>query len=62
MVRESNRKKLNDAVIRHHELQAKLADPAVISDQDQYQKSAKEFAALTPIVIFGSHGNWPIQI
>ena len=50
MVRESNLRKLEEALRRHHELQGKLADPAVISDQDQYQKSAKEFAALTPIV------------
>ncbi|MBF0123670.1 MAG: peptide chain release factor 1 [Candidatus Omnitrophica bacterium] len=50
MVRASNLKKLEDALRRYHELQEKLADPAVISDQDHYQKSAKEFAALTPII------------
>ena len=50
MVRASNLKKLEEALRRHHELQGKLADPAVISDQDLYQKSAKEFSGLTPVV------------
>ncbi len=50
MERKSDPRKLNEALLRHHELQGKLADPAVISDQDEYQKAAKEFAALAPIV------------
>ncbi|NLE65139.1 MAG: peptide chain release factor 1 [Elusimicrobia bacterium] len=50
MVKESDLKKLTAALARHRELQEKLADPAVISDQDLYQKSAKEFADLVPLV------------
>ncbi len=50
MVRESNLKRLGEAVKRHHELHEKLADSAVISDQESYQKLAKEFADLSPVV------------
>jgi len=53
MARESNLKKLREALARHHELQEKLADPAVISDQETYQKLAKEFSDLTPFAEAG---------
>lgn len=35
---------------RYHELERLLADPQVISDQNEYQKLAKEYAALGPMV------------
>lgn len=35
---------------RYIELEALLADPQVISDQNQYQKLAKEFSDITPVV------------
>ncbi|MBF0486303.1 MAG: peptide chain release factor 1 [Candidatus Omnitrophica bacterium] len=50
MLKESNLKKAEDASKRFSELQDKLADPRVISDPDAYQKSAKEFADLKPLV------------
>jgi len=53
MARESNLKKLREALKRYHELQEKLADPAVISDQETYQKLAKEFANLSAIAEAG---------
>ena len=49
MVRESNLKKLREALKRYHELHEKLVDPAVIADQEAYQKIAKEFADLSPV-------------
>ncbi|MFH0753517.1 MAG: peptide chain release factor 1 [Candidatus Omnitrophota bacterium] len=48
MLRESNRKKLTDATSRHAELQLLLADAGTVTDQDKFQKLAKEFAALAP--------------
>jgi peptide chain release factor 1 len=53
MVRESNLKKLREALKRYHELQEKLADSAIISDQEAYQKLAKEFSDLSPIAEAG---------
>jgi peptide chain release factor 1 len=53
MVRESNLKKLREALKRYHELQEKLADPAVFSDQETYQKLAKEFADLSAMAEAG---------
>ncbi len=35
---------------RFCELESLLADPAIISDQNQYQKLAKEYSAITPVV------------
>ena len=35
---------------RYEELQQLLADPEIIKDQKQYQKIAKEFSDITPIV------------
>jgi peptide chain release factor 1 len=52
MLKESNRKKLTDATSRHAELQLLLADAGTITDQDKYQKLAKEFSALAPVVEF----------
>jgi peptide chain release factor 1 len=53
MARENNLKKLSEGLKRHHELQEQLADPAIISDQEAYQKLAKEFALLSPIAEAG---------
>ncbi|MBF0619685.1 MAG: peptide chain release factor 1 [Candidatus Omnitrophica bacterium] len=50
MLKESNLRKLGEARKRLAELQDKLADASVISDQDAYQKFAKEFADITPVV------------
>ena len=35
---------------RYRELETLLADPNIISDQAQYQKLAKEFSDMTPLV------------
>lgn len=45
-----NLEKFNQTEERFQELEQQLADPAVISDQSQYQKLAKEFSDLTPVV------------
>ncbi|MBF0593470.1 MAG: peptide chain release factor 1 [Candidatus Omnitrophica bacterium] len=50
MLKESNLRKLGEAKNRLAELQDKLADATIISDQDTYQKLAKEFADLNPVV------------
>jgi peptide chain release factor 1 len=50
MLKESNLKKLKAAAERLRELELKLADPGLISDQDAYQKLAKEFSDLKPII------------
>ncbi len=42
--------KLNEAEKRYEEISAKLADTAVISDQEQYKKLMKEYKSLTPLV------------
>lgn len=42
--------KLNEIEARYHELEQLLGDPKVINDQKSYQKLAKEFANITPIV------------
>jgi len=42
--------KLNSVEARHQELEGLLADPAVAGDQKRYQKYAKEFSDLTPLV------------
>jgi peptide chain release factor 1 len=50
MLKENDRLKLKKHQERFFELEGKLADSAVVSDQSQYQKLAKEFADLSPIV------------
>ncbi|MBF0387657.1 MAG: peptide chain release factor 1 [Candidatus Omnitrophica bacterium] len=50
MLKESNLRKLSEAVTRLAELQDKLADANVIADQDTCQKLAKEFSDLSPLV------------
>jgi peptide chain release factor 1 len=50
MLRESNLKKLAEAHARVLELHEKLADAGVIADPDAYQKLAKEYAELNPVV------------
>src|SRR3989338_392114 len=40
--------KLDKSEARYRELEAQLADGAVISDQSRYQKLAKEYAGLAP--------------
>ncbi len=42
--------KLDKIEKRYYELEEKLADSAVISDQSQYQKFAKEYSDLTPMI------------
>ncbi len=50
MLKENDLLKLKKHQERFLELEEKLVDSAVVSDQTQYQKFAKEFADLTPIV------------
>lgn len=50
MLKESNQKKLADAALRHGELEHLLAEAGAAADQDKYQKLAKEFADLVPVV------------
>ena len=50
MLKESNLRKLGEAKTRLAELQEKLADATVIADQDAYQKLAKEFSDISPVV------------
>ncbi len=45
-----NLEKLNKTRDRYRELEGLLADPTIIEDQKQYQKFAKEFSLLTPLV------------
>ncbi len=49
MLKESNLRKLGEAVKRLAELQDKLADVNVIANQDACQKLAKEFSDLGPV-------------
>ena len=42
--------KFERAGARHLELERLLADPTIIADQGQYQKFAKEYSDLTPLV------------
>ncbi len=42
--------KLTTLVERHQELEALLADPAVIADQKQFRELSREYAQLTPVV------------
>ncbi|MBF0331662.1 MAG: peptide chain release factor 1 [Candidatus Omnitrophica bacterium] len=50
MLKESNRKRLTEASLRHTELQHLLAEPGTVADQEKFQKLAKEFASLTQVV------------
>jgi peptide chain release factor 1 len=50
MPKASNLKKLADAAVRHAELETLLAQAGSTADQDKYQKLAKEFAGLAPLV------------
>ena len=50
MLKESNLRRLEAAKERLAELQEKLADAGVISDQDTYQKLAREFADIHPVI------------
>lgn len=52
MLKASDQRKLADAKVRHAELQCLLADAGTVADQDKYQKFAKEYASLTPVVEF----------
>ncbi|MBF0483716.1 MAG: peptide chain release factor 1 [Candidatus Omnitrophica bacterium] len=45
--------KLKKAEQRYLELEQFLADPAIINDKEQYQKLAKEYSDLTPLVVLG---------
>ena len=42
--------KYNEAQKRFKDLEELLADPQILSDQNQYQKFAKEYADLTPVL------------
>ncbi len=42
--------KLEKQEKRYQELESQLADPAIIADQNQYQKLAKEYSGLTPAI------------
>jgi len=42
--------KLEDVVIRHHELEVLLSDPSVFSDMKRYQSLTSERAKLAPVV------------
>src|SRR6185312_2306152 len=44
------RQRLDEAENRYNELTAKMADPAVINDSEQYRKTAKQQSELTDIV------------
>lgn len=50
MLKESNLRKLGEASKRLAELQDQLADADIIADQDSYQKLAKEYADIKPVV------------
>ena len=45
-----NLEKFEQVEVRFHELEGLLADPKIISNQSQYQKLAKEYSNITPIV------------
>ncbi|HBI51235.1 MAG TPA: peptide chain release factor 1, partial [Ruminococcaceae bacterium] len=42
--------KLSEAEKRYEDISAKLSDPDVISDQEQYTKLMKEYKSLLPLV------------
>jgi peptide chain release factor 1 len=48
--------RLDEAEARYNELTAKMADPAVIGDSDQYRKTAKAQSELAELV--GRYGEW----
>lgn len=48
--RSLNFEKLSKTVDRFVELESLLGKPEIVSDQDQYQKLAKEFSFITPLV------------
>ena len=50
MLKESNLKRLADAAVRQAELESLLTLATTVADQDKYQKLAKEFSDLTPVV------------
>ena len=50
MLKESNLRKLGELKKRFAELQEKLADAAVIADQDVCQKLAREFSEISPVI------------
>ena len=50
MLKESNCRRLEDARKRLQELESLLSDGSVIADQEKYQKFAKEFSDLGPVV------------
>jgi peptide chain release factor 1 len=52
MLKENDLLKLKKLHERFAELEVKLADPEIASDQGQYQKLAKEFADLNPTIEF----------
>jgi len=48
--------RLDHLVDRHHELEALLAEPDVIADQDRFRKLSKEYAQLEGVV--RAYGRW----
>src|SRR3982750_81407 len=48
--------RLNEAESRFNELTARMADPVVINDADQYRKTAKAQSELTELV--GKYREW----
>lgn len=50
------RQRLDEAENRYNELTAKMADPAVINDSEQYRKTAKQQSELTDVV--AKYGDW----
>ncbi|MBZ4643735.1 MAG: peptide chain release factor 1 [Deferribacteres bacterium] len=42
--------KLDEIVVKYEEITNKISDPAIISDQEKYQKLAKELSEMKPIV------------
>ncbi len=50
MLKESDQRKLAEAKSRHGDLEHLLAEAGIAADQDKYQKLAKEFADLVPVV------------
>ncbi|MBF0478543.1 MAG: peptide chain release factor 1 [Candidatus Omnitrophica bacterium] len=53
--------KLEKAAQRYLELEKFLADSAIINDQEQYQKLAKEYSDLTPLVNLGKEFQTMLQ-
>lgn len=48
-MKDSLRRKLDRLAERHEEIEALLADPAVISDSDKFRRLSREYARLEPV-------------